>query len=108
MIFLTFFFNYTATTVIFTLSLHDALPILLHLGGLVLSGQGRRAALTCVGHATSLRRPGGGHAVAPFACGQPGYARANDRDRKRTRLNSSHANISSAVFRLKKKHTYIE
>src|SRR3712207_8940536 len=33
-------------------------------------------------------------------------ARANTLDRKSTRLNSSHANISYAVFCLKKKHNY--
>src|SRR3712207_7878164 len=44
--------------------------------------------------ARTHRRPGGGH-------GQ----RQRDRDRKSTRLNSSHANISYAVFCLKKKKT---
>src|SRR5882757_10228796 len=71
-----FFFNDTATTEIYTLSLHDALPIW---------GRGEI--------------PG----AAPL-CGQYGYA--GDEDRKSTRLNSSHANTSYAVFCLKKKkHT---
>src|SRR5476651_2591946 len=72
-----FFFNDTATTEIYTLSLHDALPIYP-----CRAAEGRRRAL----------RPRGrdGEAV---------------RDRKSTRLNSSHANISYAVFCLKKKKT---
>src|SRR5256885_7461545 len=69
-----FFFNDTATTEIYTLSLHDALPIY--------------AALT------DWQR----------ACEQAGYADAVELgDRKSTRLNSSHLVISYAVFCLKKK-----
>src|SRR5688572_33496427 len=77
-----FFFNDTATTEIYTLSLHDALPIL----------------------------------GAERAAGQPGQLeREHDenemqrerahrqQDRKSTRLNSSHSQISYAVFCLKKK-----
>src|SRR2546429_6614416 len=71
-----FFFNDTATTEIYTLSLHDALPIC------------RRA----LGAQYPLR-PGGERRVlsAVFT------------DRKSTRLNSSHGYISYAVFCLKKK-----
>src|SRR6266481_1244006 len=69
-----FFFNDTATTEIYTLSLHDALPI---------SGQSRRA------RDHSPHRSGRAH-PAP-------------QDRKSTRLNSSHSSISYAVFCLKKK-----
>src|SRR5258707_10577387 len=74
-----FFFNDTATTEIYTLSLHDALPIFLaHVGFLL----GRRS--------------------NPFLGG--GKRDQDERqDRKSTRLNSSHANISYAVFCLKKK-----
>src|SRR2546422_6334284 len=71
-----FFFNDTATTEIYTLSLHDALPI---------SGRGD--------HPHLPRRP------PPLRPLQPG-GRA---DRKSTRLNSSHGYISYAVFCLKKK-----
>src|SRR2546430_11289520 len=78
-----FFFNYTATTEIYTLSLHDALPIY-PLAGL------RRP----VGSELSVARP----ARAPR--GEPRGARI---DRKSTRLNSSHSQISYAVFCLKKK-----
>src|SRR5256885_16302421 len=75
--FLFFFFNDTATTEIYTLSLHDALPI--------------------------YGRPGprNGHAVVWHLIGpQTGVALT---DRKSTRLNSSHLVISYAVFCLKKK-----
>src|SRR3712207_9353782 len=85
-----FFFNDTATTEIYTLSLHDALPIWParrhHAGGRLGTGPPR--------HAPARRREDRVEAVRrPAACG----------DRKSTRLNSSHANISYAVFCLKKK-----
>src|ERR671926_914845 len=69
-----FFFNDTATTEIYTLSLHDALPI---------SPAGPR----------------------PASCrtDRPARRRRRWRDRKSTRLNSSHTVISYAVFCLKKK-----
>src|SRR5438552_14850778 len=72
-----FFFNDTATTEIYTLSLHDALPI---------SGQ------------ATTRSPTPTAATYP-SCGGSGHRR----DRKSTRLNSSHQIISYAVFCLKKK-----
>src|SRR6266540_4592343 len=65
-----FFFNDTATTEIYTLSLHDALPI------------------------TRTRSP------TRWTCAR---CCAPCRDRKSTRLNSSHITISYAVFCLKKK-----
>src|SRR5256885_4661348 len=82
-----FFFNDTATTEIYTLSLHDALPISAH--GLGVSG----------GDGPRARRRGGGPRRQPR--GRPG-ARPRQ-DRKSTRLNSSHLVISYAVFCLKKK-----
>src|SRR3712207_8356510 len=91
-----FFFNDTATTEIYTLSLHDALPIC-HPAGLDRHAPGLRRA----DHDRAIpgRRPGGRHPAA----GQ-GHPRRHERlDRKSTRLNSSHANISYAVFCLKKK-----
>src|SRR5438094_9024469 len=76
-----FFFNATATTEIYTLSLHDALPI------------------WCRGR---LSRPG--HVDAPGRAGRPpAHFRSIHGDRKSTRLNSSHRTISYAVFCLKKK-----
>src|SRR5947209_12322833 len=78
-LFFFFFFNDTATTEIYTLSLHDALPI---------SGcPGWSAGRTC--RATSICTP-------------------SRLDRKSTRLNSSHANISYAVFCLKKKTNQLQ
>src|SRR5689334_24714809 len=81
-----FFFNDTATTEIYTLSLHDALPIYLDGAHLRLPGAVDRAGL----RAPALRR----------ARGLAGRCRG---DRKSTRLNSSHSSISYAVFCLKKK-----
>src|SRR3712207_7327555 len=78
-----FFFNDTATTEIYTLSLHDALPI-----WPTMRSAGSRGRPT-VG-------PGSGPPSKPAAS-------RSARDRKSTRLNSSHANISYAVFCLKKK-----
>src|SRR3712207_7885131 len=77
-----FFFNDTATTEIYTLSLHDALPIC--------RGRGPRRVRGALLHTP-------GHPSLP---GVDGHQAA---DRKSTRLNSSHANISYAVFCLKKK-----
>src|SRR5438034_5019315 len=83
-----FFFNDTATTEIYTLSLHDALPIS-HVVRLLKLVQHR------------------GLGVGPHACGAQlvyGPTFGEDlADRKSTRLNSSHTVISYAVFCLKKK-----
>src|SRR5256885_14912291 len=79
--FLFFFFNDTATTEIYTLSLHDALPIYI------------------AGHQRRARRAGRSRARIR----ETGSLR--ERDRKSTRLNSSHLVISYAVFCLKKKET---
>src|SRR2546429_7606639 len=82
-VFLFFFFNDTATTEIYTLSLHDALPISMFL-------------------AISIQ------AQAPQGPPKPGpevkRLAYNIGDRKSTRLNSSHGYISYAVFCLKKKN----
>src|SRR5471030_2584271 len=72
-----FFFNDTATTEIYTLSLHDALPIL----------RGNRTAERSGQRLQRIGRNG------------------HTQDRKSTRLNSSHLGISYAVFCLKKKNT---
>src|SRR2546430_3132601 len=82
-----FFFNDTATTEIYTLSLHDALPIS--------QIEDRPARLGRPGG----RAPGGGHLRPARGVA----ARSLTRDRKSTRLNSSHSQISYAVFCLKKK-----
>src|SRR5687768_18055013 len=70
-----FFFNDTATTEIYTLSLHDALPIL-----------GRRNSWRSQKTSLPVRA-----------------LTKKSEDRKSTRLNSSHGYISYAVFCLKKK-----
>src|SRR5258707_8273791 len=96
-----FFFNDTATTEIYTLSLHDALPICgTHAGGYQTQWGRRRGA-----HARGALR---GRPRRPKACALLPWPRGDGRragttDRKSTRLNSSHANISYAVFCLKKK-----
>src|SRR5438270_3527023 len=79
LVFFFFFFNDTATTEIYTLSLHDALPIY----SLLPSADRRLAPPSPL---VKMCRP----------------SRLNE-DRKSTRLNSSHSQISYAVFCLKKK-----
>src|SRR3712207_7009588 len=92
-----FFFNDTATTEIYTLSLHDALPIyLLHVGDVGVRG------LRHLRHRLEPREAADGQGAAR-ARPRPRAAARLRRDRKSTRLNSSHANISYAVFCLKKK-----
>src|SRR3712207_8024424 len=83
-----FFFNDTATTEIYTLSLHDALPISRT------PAAERRAA--CPAPPWTPSRGAGSQTC-------PATPRRRRPDRKSTRLNSSHANISYAVFCLKKK-----
>src|SRR5215813_14710118 len=78
-----FFFNDTATTEIYTLSLHDALPN---------------------SHSASNSRRLRGSRRASM----PSISTRRKRDRKSTRLNSSHVRISYAVFCLKKKKTQVK
>src|SRR5438067_10507541 len=84
---MSFFFNDTATTEIYTLPLHDALPIF------------------SVIHRPALLRNQGHHVADVFI--RTDHKRLDHRlldlDRKSTRLNSSHVSISYAVFCLKKK-----
>src|SRR5260221_5313539 len=91
-IFIFFFFNDTATTEIYTLSLHDALPI---------SFAGAR----CGPPLRSAHAGPRGHFDHPNLHSRcRGTVEADlQRDRKSTRLNSSHTVISYAVFCLKKK-----
>src|SRR2546430_17716984 len=80
-----FFFNDTATTEIYTLSLHDALPIWC-------AGRSTSASPILTWRTTTVPRR------AP-----PRKRSCSPGDRKSTRLNSSHSQISYAVFCLKKK-----
>src|SRR5688572_31271073 len=92
-----FFFTATATTEIYTLSLHDALPISprrkRRRGRLVSS----RSRSRCTRRFSRLS--GLVHGISPRGA----LAANNGEDRKSTRLNSSHSQISYAVFCLKKK-----
>src|SRR2546430_10165130 len=93
-----FFFNDTATTEIYTLSLHDALPI----------SRRRLAVVRCAPPAHPPGREPRAQAVGGDARPARGIRSAGryERDRKSTRLNSSHSQISYAVFCLKKKNTF--
>src|SRR3712207_7892333 len=94
-----FFFNGTATTEIYTLSLHDALPIW---GRTRPRGAARlERGRTRAGGAAEHGWPGAGARRDP-ARRADRDDRSLGRDRKSTRLNSSHANISYAVFCLTK------
>src|SRR3712207_8401348 len=94
-----FFFNDTATTEIYTLSLHDALPICAEPPARR-QRIGRRLYAEDVARAADrMKEPG-------LATGFQLPAEVRHEDRKSTRLNSSHANISYAVFCLKKKKNF--
>src|SRR3712207_7491772 len=95
-----FFFNDTATTEIYTLSLHDALPIYTVVNergkfilNLLPSGILRSDVVNVIGNGV----------VVDIRHLAEEISRLREADRKSTRLNSSHANISYAVFCLKKK-----
>src|SRR2546427_2058734 len=92
-----FFFNDTATTEIYTLSLHDALPILARAQGIgdaqFVAGV-RPQCIVC------------GELLSHLPCQR--RVQAAVADRKSTRLNSSHSQISYAVFCLKKKKSKLK
>src|SRR5205807_4915504 len=98
-----FFFNATPTTEIYTLSLHDALPILLCATSIARCPKSRPCACRKPERAETndglhrARRP----QQRPLSAGA--RHRFGHEDRKSTRLNSSHLVISYAVFCLKKK-----
>src|SRR5207244_9360598 len=99
-----FLFPVTAPPLIYTLSLHDALPICCR------RGSGQTSTHPPSASSFRLREPG----LAPVALRRPPFPRCSRRehepgkrpDRKSTRLNSSHQIISYAVFCLKKKKTH--
>src|SRR3712207_7745065 len=90
-----FFFNDPATTEIYPLSLHDALPFWTREGP-----HGRHPHPA----AERLRRNRPQALRRDHLRGDRHVSRRRGLDRKSTRLNSSHANISYAVFCLKKKN----
>src|SRR5438045_4814841 len=90
-----FFFTDTTTTDIYTLSLHDALPI-----------YGVRPAGVRADGLRERRLPG--HAGGGVRGERPVRRGGAVGDRKSTRLNSSHLGISYAVFCLKKKTTRMD
>src|SRR2546422_4768277 len=97
--YLFFFFNDTATTEIYTLSLHDALPIFQSKGIGAISWQ--RSLVTASRnaeehHERAIHMPYWRRSI-------PNVKRSTGGDRKSTRLNSSHGYNSYAVFCLKKK-----
>src|SRR5690242_21051776 len=96
--FVFFFFTATSPTEIYTLSLHDAIPIY------------RRAieaefAACLVGDQQRARPRARARQRLPGVRGHRQLGGVDDEDRKSTRLNSSHMSISYAVFCLKKKKT---
>src|SRR2546430_14352370 len=95
--FIFFFFNDTATTEIYTLSLHDALPIF--------EQHGPRQGLSQLRAADPVLAHDVDDALDPEVDeAHRGLGEVVDHgDRKSTRLNSSHSQISYAVFCLKKK-----
>src|SRR3712207_7731710 len=90
-----FFFNDTATTEIYTLSLHDALPI----SEAVSVNTVAPYVLTAL-----MTKPA---RLVYLSSGMHRGGSTDLEDRKSTRLNSSHANISYAVFCLKKKINFL-
>src|SRR3712207_6992098 len=94
-----FFFNDTATTEIYTLSLHDALPILELVVGQVHDDGRERERLAD----REIYLPADEQYAQSRRYDRVRHSVLGERDRKSTRLNSSHANISYAVFCLKKK-----
>src|SRR3712207_8443368 len=94
------FFNDTATTEIYTLSLHDALPIWRRPRRL---NSSKKKWTISAKENTGPRTP---DRPSPSDSQRQDRQGSLSRDRKSTRLNSSHANISYAVFCLKKKKKY--
>src|SRR2546430_17022023 len=93
-----FFFNDTATTEIYTLSLHDALPI-------SVTQHEIKGVYTTVPHPQESWSEGPVKAIDEFTGPSDQDSCGWGTDRKSTRLNSSHSQISYAVFCLKKKNT---
>src|SRR5690606_40842743 len=98
-------FHHTSTPYIYTLSLHDALPILGTLTRLPAQAE-RKEGTTSSHHGPYVQGNTRATMVGTAGCELAIVSqslKANLRDRKSTRLNSSHVKISYAVFCLKKK-----
>src|SRR5206468_12486810 len=95
-----FFYNSTPTTTIYTLSLHDALPIYREFRG----GTDKLSARFFFSDSESFLPFGAGDLQESLGST---LASSISSDRKSTRLNSSHDQISYAVFCLKKKKQLI-
>src|SRR5438309_7342799 len=91
------FFNDPATTDIYTLSLHDALPISLK----ALPPSVNQYECSIATPRSNCCCTAGLQDVGKFTL--PSFSAPAGGDRKSTRLNSSHSSISYAVFCLKKK-----
>src|SRR2546430_1938648 len=107
-----FFFNDTATTEIYPLSLHDALPIYspVYGGSTTPAFSNSRSRAYAHAHTASVTRPEAKTIRRSFIRFKLLVVQPSSlSDRKSTRLNSSHSQISYAVFCLKKTpdHTYI-
>src|SRR5437868_13643492 len=94
--FFLFFFNVPATSVFYTLSLHDALPILFWFTDSLDQTQLIELVQRC-------EQLGYSALWYPEALRYESFGLGSFLDRKSTRLNSSHVSISYAVFCLKKK-----
>src|SRR5205814_6851878 len=105
---ISFLFNSPTTTEIYTLSLHDALPIFPGAGWRKCDRQGRAVRMGCAHASLLFTLPA--HRPRTLRCFCENGARTarwwseRKQDRKSTRLNSSHLGISYAVFCLKKKN----
>src|SRR5690606_40521460 len=91
------------TTMIYTLSLHDALPIYISFEEIIKDAPNRKETRVVSGKSLVFKPEGNPRGVTDSA--KSGFDNAHLIDRKSTRLNSSHVKISYAVFCLKKKKT---
>src|SRR5690606_42121775 len=98
--FLFYLFTTSATTEVYPLSLHDALPISGRIAGVEEAG-----GIPGIGQAAQLHRRQPQLAARQLPVEHRAVAGRHGEDRKSTRLNSSHVKISYAVFCLKKKKT---
>src|SRR5699024_11558429 len=106
-----FLFTYSATTLLYILSLHDALPIYGETGvedaaDLRLAAFGAELLVVVLVGGPRMHGEFDDEGVAlDLDSGEAAVMIKGDTDRKSTRLNSSHVSISYAVFCLKKKKT---